>query len=156
MSALAESTQERTIRVATAFFDAYRRRDVAAMAALCDDDADFRYPGFEVWGKQRVVHGDGKVHTIGRVIWTGLVGAFPDLTNEVTSLRANDQGIAVAQVLVGGTQAASWGPVANPGKRYEVPHLFVLHVSPDALIDSIAAYWDNALMYRQLGHAEVD
>jgi steroid delta-isomerase-like uncharacterized protein len=156
VSALTEDTQQRTLRVATAFFDAYRRRDVAAMAALCDDDADFRYPAFEVWAKQRVVHGNGKVHAIGRVIWTGLVRAFPDLTNEVTSIRSNVQGTAVAQVLVSGTQAASWGPVANSGKHYEVPHLFVLHVSPDGLIDAIAAYWDNALLYRQLGHAEVD
>jgi len=34
--------------------------------------------------------------------------------------------------------------------------LFLLHVNPDGLIDSIRAYWDNAGVCRELGHFEVD
>lgn len=158
MSAVAAQTsgQELTTGVIADFFDAHRRRDVAAMAELCDENADFRYPAFEVWGKQRVVHGTGKVHTIGRVIWTGMAHAFPDLTNEVRTIAANDDGTAAADVIVSGTQASPWGPVAPAGRSFALPHLFVFHVSPEGLIDAIAAYSDSASLYRQLGHAEVD
>jgi ketosteroid isomerase-like protein len=138
------------------FFAAYRRRDVTAMADLCADNADFHYPPVEIWGKQRVVRGDGKVNGIGRVIWSGLISAFPDLSNEVTSLSAAADGTVVAEVTLSGTQAAAWGVIASRGQQFTVPHLFVLHVNADGLIDSITAHWDNASFYRQLGHAEVD
>ena len=61
----------KAIEVVTAFFDAYRRRDVETMTGLCTDNADFSYIPFEVWAKQRVMRGDGKVRTIGKVIWSG-------------------------------------------------------------------------------------
>lgn len=156
MTTVTDTTQHLATRVATEFFDAYRRHDVIAMADLCSDNAGFSYPPFEVAGKQRVIHGEGKVHTIGRVIWTGLIHAFPDLANHVTTLSASADGDVVAEVLLSGTQAATWGVIANKGQSYEVPHLFVLHVGQDGLIDDITGYWDNATLYRQLGHAEVD
>lgn len=140
----------------TEFFAAYRDHDVHAMADLCADNADFRYLPVEIWGKQRVVRGDGKVHGIGRAIWSGLITAFPDLTNEVTSLSTAADGTVVAEVTLSGTQAGAWGVIAGRGQRYALPHLFVLHVGADGLIDSITAYWDNASFCRQLGHAEVD
>jgi steroid delta-isomerase-like uncharacterized protein len=138
------------------FFAAYRDHDVPAMADLCADNADFRYLPVEIWGKQRVVRGDGKVHGIGRVIWSGLITAFPDLSNEVTSLSTAEDGTVVAEVVLSGTQAGAWGVIGSKGQQYTLPHLFVLHVNADGLIDSITAYWDNASFYRQLGHAEVD
>jgi ketosteroid isomerase-like protein len=156
MTSALETTEELTARVVTEFFDAYRRHDVVGMADLCSDNADFSYPPFEISGKQRVIHGDGKVHTIGRVIWTGLIHSFPDLTNDVTTLSANSNGDAIAEVLISGTQAATWGVIANKRQAYEVPHLFVFHVGRDGLIDDITGYWDNASLYRQLGHAEID
>jgi ketosteroid isomerase-like protein len=156
MSTTLDSTTHTAERVATAFFDAYRARDVVGMADLCTDNADFNYVPFEMWGKQRVIRGKGKVHTIGRPIWTGLVQAFPNLTNEVTSLSANADGDVVAEVLVSGTQATTWGVLANRGQAFQMPNLFVLHVGTDGLIDAVTTYWDNAALYRQLGHAEVD
>lgn len=139
-----------------AFFAAYRGHDVPAMADLCADNAGFHYQPVEMWGKQRVIRGDGKVNGIGRVIWSGLITAFPDLSNEVTSLSAAADGTVVAEVTLTGTQAGPWGAIASRGQRYSLPHLFVLHVNADGLIDDITAYWDNASFYRQLGHAEVD
>jgi hypothetical protein len=88
-----------------AFFDAYRVHDVEYMVDLCTDGADFRYVPFEVRGRQRVLHGEGKVRTIGKVIWTALIDAFPDLNNDVTSLRADEHGNVVAEVSISGTQA---------------------------------------------------
>ncbi|MFD7075154.1 nuclear transport factor 2 family protein [Nocardioides sp. NPDC059952] len=149
-------TAERAVAVVTAFFDRYRERDVVAMTDLCTDNADFSYTPFEVWAKQRVVRGDGKVRTIGRVIWSGLINAFPDLGNTIFDIDGNDNGDVVVACDITGTQQSAWGFIAPQGKYFAEPHLFILHVDEDGLIDTIKAYWDNAGVNRQLGHFEVD
>ena len=139
-----------------AFLAAYRAHDVEHMVDLCTEGADFRYVPFEVWGRQRVLHGEGKVGTVGKMIWTTLIDAFPDLTNAVTSLYADEHGNVVAEVSVGGTQARPFGIIACTGGHFELPHLFLFHVTSDGLIDDIVAYWDNVDWKRQLGSVEVD
>jgi ketosteroid isomerase-like protein len=148
-----ESGAEATVR---AFFDAYRARDVESMVDLCADGAGFRYVPFEVWTRQRVLHGEGQVCTVGKVIWTALIDAFPDLTNAVTSLHADSEGNVAAEVSIGGTQAKDFGIIACRGGNYQVPHLFLFHVTGDGLIDDIVAYWDNVDWKKQLGCLEVD
>ena len=144
------------IAAATEFFDAYRAHDVERMVDLCADMAELRYVPVEMWGRQRVVRGDGKVRTIGKVFWTGLIDAFPDLTNEVTSIHADADGNVAAEVTIGGTQAKDWGSIGCQGLRYDLPHLFLMHVDGAGAIDRIVAYWDSAEMQRQLGRLEVD
>ncbi|GJF06064.1 nuclear transport factor 2 family protein [Pseudonocardia sp. D17] len=141
--------------VVTAFFDAYRRHDVDGMVDLCSDNAEFSYVPFEAWGKQRVLRGDGKVRTIGKAIWAGLIHAFPDLTVDVHAIAESATGDVVAEVTIGGTQALPWGAIANRGRHYDEPHLFVFRVA-DGAVDGITAYWDGAGISRQLGHLEVD
>lgn len=142
--------------VVTAFFDAYRAQDVELMTDLCANSAGFRYVPFEIWGRQRVLHGDGKVRTVGKAIWTTLIDAFPDLSNAVTSVESDDEGNVAAQVSIGGTQVKAFGVIACTGGHYDLPHLFVFHVDPDGLIDDVAAYWDNADWKKQLGWLEID
>lgn len=139
-----------------AFFDAYRARDIEAMVDACSECAGFHYVPYEIWGKQRVLRGDGKVRAIGKVLWTGLLESFPDLTNEVTSIHADDAGNVAAEVTIRGTQAKVWGTIDNRGKQFAVPHLFLFHVDEEGLIDDIRAYWDGAEMNRQLGRVEID
>jgi steroid delta-isomerase-like uncharacterized protein len=139
-----------------AFFAAYRAHDVERMVDLCTDNAGFRYVPFEVWGRQRVLYGEGKVRTVGKVIWTTLLDAFPDLASVVTSLRADGEGNVAAEVGISGTQARDFGNVASAGGHYELPHLFLFTVTGDGLIDHVVAYWDNAGWKRQLGCLEVD
>lgn len=103
------------VDVVTEFFDVYRRRDVVAMTELCTDNADFSYVPFEVWAKQRVIRGDGKVRTIGRVVWSGLINAFPDLGNQVFSIDGNDDGDVVVTCDITGTQQKAWGSSARRG-----------------------------------------
>ncbi|HEX4103163.1 MAG: nuclear transport factor 2 family protein [Pseudonocardiaceae bacterium] len=138
------------------FFDAYRARDVEGMIELCTDNADFRYVPFEVWGRQRVLHGDGKVCTIGKPIWTALIDAFPDLINTVTSIRADGEGNVAVQADISGTQAKDFGVIACAGGDFELPHLFLFHVTGHGLIDDVVSYWDNAQWKKQLGWFEVD
>jgi steroid delta-isomerase-like uncharacterized protein len=144
------------VEVVTAFFDAYRARDVERMVELCSDNADFHYVPFEVWGRQRVIRGDGKVRTIGKAIWTTLIDAFPDLTNEVTYITSDGEGNAATEVVISGTQAKPYGTLANQGLHYDLPHVFLFRVGKDGLIEEITAYWDSADWYRQLGRLEVD
>jgi ketosteroid isomerase-like protein len=148
-----EERAEATVRV---FLDAYRAHDVERMVDLCADNAGFRYVPFEVWARQRVLHGEGKVCTVGKAIWTTLIDAFPDLTNAVTSLRADGDGNVAAQVRIGGTQARDFGIIACTGGHYELPHLFLFRVTGDGLIDDIVAYWDSVGWKKQLGCLEVD
>jgi ketosteroid isomerase-like protein len=139
-----------------AFFDAYRAHDVEGMVDLCADGAGFRYVPFEVWARQRVLFGEGKVGTVGKAIWVTLIDAFPDLTCAVMSLRGDGDGNVAAEVGIGGTQARDFGVMACTGGHYELPHLFLFHVAGDGLIDDIVAYWDNVSWKKQLGCLEVD
>lgn len=142
--------------VVTEFFDRYRDRDVHGMGDLCAINADFSYPAFELWGKQRVLRADGKVGTVGKALWAGLIQAFPNLTNVIHSVEANGEGDVVVQVDIAGTQQLPWGFVRPAGQTYSEPHLFIFKVNQDGLISSITAYWNNAGISQQLGHLEVD
>jgi len=146
----------RAVEVVTEFFDAYRAHDVERMVELCADNADFHYVPFEVWGKQRVIRGDGKVRTIGKVIWRTLIDSFPDLTNEVTSITSDDEGNVAVEVVISGTQAKPFGSIGNQGLHYDLPHVFLFRVGKESLIEEITAYWDTADWQRQLGWLEVD
>jgi predicted ester cyclase len=139
-----------------AFFDAYRTHDVERMAGCCARGADFNYVPVEWWGKQRVARGDGTVGTVGKALWTGLFEAFPDLTNEVTSLAADEDGNVAAEVLFRGTQSATWGTIGNRRRRFSLPHLFVFRIADGGLIERVAAYWDDAQLREQLGTVDVD
>ncbi|WP_300007051.1 nuclear transport factor 2 family protein [Pseudonocardia sp.] len=142
-----------------AFFDAYRRHEVDEMVDLCTPNADFSYVPVEIWGRQRVVRGEGKVATIGKTLWTGLITSFPDLWNTVASVRAGasvEGGSVVAvEVTIGGTQASAWANISARGGSFAEPHLFVFRCH-DGLIDGITAYWNNASISRQLAHLEID
>jgi steroid delta-isomerase-like uncharacterized protein len=139
-----------------AFFDAYRCHDVEAMVDACSEQADFHYVPLEMWGKQRVLRGDGKVRSIGKVLWTGLIHSFPDLTNEITSIHADEAGNVAAEVTIRGTQAKVWGAIDSVGKAFALPHLFLFRVGEGGQIEEVRAYWDSADMNRQLGRVEID
>jgi ketosteroid isomerase-like protein len=140
----------------TEFFDRYRAHDVEGMTDLCSINTSFSYVPVELWGKQRVVRGDGTVGTIGKPLWTGLIASFPDLSNTVHTIIGNEDGDVVAEVDIEGTQQLPWGLIAPVGRHYREPHLFIFHVGTGLLIDSITAYWNDAGISQQLGHIEVD
>ncbi len=77
------------------------------------DQRSLSYVPVEVWGKQRVLRGDGTVGTIGRAaVGPGCVTAFPDLTNTVHTVTANDDGDVVAEVASRGSPRAESRPGA--------------------------------------------
>src|ERR1700722_17967832 len=121
-------TAESAAGVVTEFFDRYRAHDVEGMTDLCSINADFSYVPFEIWGKQRVLRGDGKVGTIGKTIWAGLINSFPDLSNTVHTLTAKDGGDSAVEADIEGTQRLAWGFAAPTGQHFCEPHLFIFHV----------------------------
>jgi hypothetical protein len=120
------------------------------MVELCTDNAAFHYVPFEVWGKQRVIRGDGKV------IWRTLIDSFLDLTNEVTFITSDDEGNIAVEVVISGTQAKLFSSIGNQGLHYDLPRVFLFRVGREGLIEEITAYWDTADWQRQLGWLEVD
>jgi ketosteroid isomerase-like protein len=149
-------TAESAAAVVSKFFDRFRAHDLDGMTDLCSMNANFCYVPVELWGKQRVLRGDGKVRTVGKPLWAGMIASFPDLSLTVSSITSNDDGDVVAQVDIEGTQQLAWGLVNPAGKHYLEPHLFIFHVGAGLLIDSVTAYWDDAGISQQLGHNEVD
>ncbi|HEX6520411.1 MAG TPA: hypothetical protein VF070_10445 [Streptosporangiaceae bacterium] len=149
-------TAESAAATVTEFFDRYGVHDVEGMTGLCSMNAGFSYVPVELWGKQRVLRGDGKIRTVGKALWSGLIASFPDLSLAVQSITSNDDGDVVVQVDIEGTQQLPWGLIAPAARHFREPHLFIFHVGRDLMIDSVTAYWNDAGIARQLGHDEVD
>ena len=143
-------------QVVESFFDAYRAHDVERMVELCDETARFRSVPFEVCRRQRIVGGTGYVCTVGKLLWTGLIDAFPDLTNEVTRLISGSDGQVAAEVVISGTQAKAWASVTARGRRFRSPHLLLFHINAIGKIDNITSYSDNVQVRRHLGCVELE
>jgi ketosteroid isomerase-like protein len=66
-----------------------------------------------------------------------------------------DEWNVAAEVMISGTQRKdlAYGQVRIPsqGKHYELPHAFLLRINESGLVTEVAAYWDNASFYSQLG-----
>jgi predicted ester cyclase len=111
---------------------------------------------FDICSNQRVDIGSGQGCTIGKLLWTGLINAFPDLSNEVMRIISGNDGQVAAEVMITGTQAQDWVPVHTRGRTFHSPHLFVFHVNDLGKIDNITSYSDNGAVRHQLGAAELD
>lgn len=139
-----------------AFFAAHKKRNLIAMAELCSARAAFDYVPFVSHDKSRRVTGTGYVNGVGRTIWGLGFRAFPDLTNKVTEMFADDDGNVVAEVTISGTQAAPYLTVAPSGRKFTERHLFRFHVDAAGKIDDVTSFWDAGSINAQLGHSELD
>jgi steroid delta-isomerase-like uncharacterized protein len=139
-----------------AFFAAHKKRNQLAMAELCAPRAKFDYVPFVQHDKSRLVTGTGYVNGVGRTVWGLGFRAFPDLTNKVNDVFADDDGNVVAEVTLSGTQQAPYLTVAASGKKFTERHLFRFHVDKDGRIDDITGFWDVGGVNAQLGHHELD
>ena len=116
MSATADAST--ALDMTRSFFAAYNRHDVSSMVAACSERAELRYVPMGSYGR-------GKVHELGKAIWSGLIDALPDLHVAVQSMFGGASNIA-AEVMIGGTQRKDlvYGQVRirSQGKHYELPH----------------------------------
>ena len=129
--------------VAEAFFDRYRKHDIEGMLSLFVPGATVDYVPMAATGAAAVQ---------GTAIWTALVNAFPDLTNEVNAIHADGSGRhATVEVTIRGTQAQDFLGIVHRGKSFSVRHAFVFEFDAEARITRLAAYWDNVKLFEDLG-----
>ena len=129
--------------VVTAFFDRYRQHDVDGMLALFAPDATLDYVPIAVTGPAVLE---------GKAIWAALRDAFPDLSNEVDAIHADEAGRhATAEVTIGGTQAREFAGIQNRRRALSLRHAFVFEFDVDGRVTRLAAYWDNVRLFEDLG-----
>lgn len=125
------------------FLLAYQQRNVDRMLACCSLDGSI---DFTPLGDQ----GKGKIHVLGKTIWTGLIDAFPDIDNTLDAAIAEGADQVRCQVLINGTQAKEFAGIPSLGKRFDSDHIFVFRLGEDQKIQSISVNWDHSDFQRQL------
>ena len=125
------------------FMFAYQQRNVGKMLGFCNPDGEVH---FESLGES----GRGKIGELGKGIWSGLIDAFPDITNTLDAAIADDDNSVRCQVMISGTQAKDFAGIVNKGKRFDSDHIFIFHLDSDNVIQKIQIQWDHADLQRQL------
>lgn len=132
---------------ASQFFERYDAQDVDGMVELFAESASVHYVPFGP---------PGSLEEVGVAGWRGLIDAFPDLSNNVRSIRETADGrFAYVDVDISGTQAKDAFGIESQGRSYDVRHLFVVGVDEEGLITEMTAFWDNATWFRQLGRTDL-
>jgi predicted ester cyclase len=147
---------EAAVAAVEEFFAQHKKRSVIGMAELCAPRAAFESVPFVAHDKQRVIRGVGYVNGVGRTVWGLGFRAFPDLTNKVTDIFADDNGNVVAEVTISGTQASSYLTVASRGQKFTEKQVFRFGTDKTGKIVSVVNYYDAGGMNTQLGHTELD
>ena len=97
----------------------------------------------------------GDAEKVARPYFEQLTSAFPDLSMHVRRLFVGNDGTAVAEVTIEGTQAADFFGIINQEKFMDLDQVWFLHVT-DGAIDRIKAYWCQNQLYRRLGVKRLD
>ena len=135
-----------SIAVARNFFTRMDARDTNGVLALVTSHASVNLVPLNLQGDAEVV---------GRLYFEQLTSAFPDLSVRVRRLFVGNDGTAVAQVTIEGTQAADFFGIINQEKLMDLDQAWLLHVT-DGAIDRIKAYWCQNQLYRRLGVKRLD
>ena len=135
-----------SIDVARNFFTRMDARDMSGALALVTSHARVNLVPLNLQGDAEVV---------GRHYFEQLTSAFPDLSVRVRRLFVGNDGTAVVQVSIEGTQAADFFGIINQEKFLDLDQVWFLHVT-DGAIDRIKAYWCQNQLYRRLGVKRLD
>jgi len=135
-----------SIVVAGNFFTRMDARDTNGALALITPHASVTLVPLNLQGDAEVV---------GRHYLEQLTSAFPDLSVRVRRLFVGNDGTAVAQVTIEGTQAADFFGIINQEKFMDLDQVWFLHVT-DGAIDRIKAYWCQNRLYRRLAVKRLD
>lgn len=136
-------------KIAKEFFNAYKNQDIKKAVSLASEEGTFRYIPL---GENGIGKIKGEKGTTWANIANALIASFPDLTNDVKSISIDNQGNAIVQVFIGGTQEKEILGIPSKGKYYNVEHLFILNINDEGLIEEITCYWDNWDWFQQIGY----
>ena len=145
MSTLVKEQQELSLKNACVeFMFAYQQKNVARMLSFCDPDGEIFFTPLGEAGK-------GKIHELGKQLWSALIESFPDIDNTVEAAIAEDGESIRCQVVIRGTQAKDFAGIINKGKHFDSDHIFIFHLNLENKIDNIRISWDHEDFQRQLG-----
>jgi predicted ester cyclase len=130
--------------VCVQFLLAYQQRNIEKMLSFCDEDGDIY---FEPLGEA----GKGKIHELGKGLWSALIDSFPDIDNTLDAAVAEDTTTVRCQVVIRGTQRKEFAGIINQGKSFDSDHIFIFKINERNLISRINISWNHADFSRQLG-----
>ncbi|HEX6553166.1 MAG TPA: ester cyclase [Ktedonobacteraceae bacterium] len=134
------------IDVARTFFTRMDARDTNGALALVASHAGVNLVPLNL---------QGDAEKVARRYFEQLISAFPDLSVRVRRLFVANDGTAVAEVTIEGTQTADFFGIINQEKFMDLDQVWLLHVT-DGAIDRIKAYWCQNQLYRRLGVKRLD
>ncbi len=124
------------------FMKAYQDQDVAQMIALCD-------PQSTVWFKPLGNDGKGKIHELGKGLWSALIDSFPDIDNTVHSISVENENILCA-VSIRGTQVKDFAGIVSKGCSFDSEHIFIFQLDDHQSIQYLEISWDHQDFVAQL------
>jgi predicted ester cyclase len=126
------------------FLFAYQQKNIEKMMALCHPDGTVNFTPLREQGK-------GKIHELGKGIWSALIDCFPDIDNTLDAAVAEDAETVRCQVVIRGTQKKDFADIPSKGLSFDSDHIFIFHLNNENLIDQITITWNHADLKRQLG-----
>ena len=126
------------------FMFAYQQRNVEKMLSFCDKNGTIDFQSLGESGK-------GKIHELGKGIWSALIDCFPDIDNTLDAAIAEDEETVRCQVVIRGTQQKDFAGIPSKGLRFDSDHIFIFHLNTADKIDDIKISWNHADFKRQLG-----
>lgn len=126
------------------FFSAYQDMDLDRMLGLCDPEGKIEFvPLGETFR--------GKIHEVGKGLWSAIMDSFPNLDNTVKHQTFDaDTNTVTCQVVIFGTQEKEFAGIASKKKEFDTEHIFIFRFNKDGMITDIKINWDHEGFVGQL------
>lgn len=128
------------LQVAQRYFDAWNRRDAAALVATFATGGTYSDP----------VGGQGLSGAAIATYAAGLWMAFPDLSFEIVSAADSGKGMVAAQWVMRGTNTGSFMGLPPTGRTVSLPGADFIQIEGEK-IRSVQGYFDSKAVPEQLG-----
>ncbi len=126
------------------FFSAYQDMDLDRMLSLCDVNGTI---AFEPLGDPF----KGKIHEVGKGLWSAIMDAFPNLDNTVQAQTYDEAtDIVTCQVIIFGTQEKEFAGMPSKGKDFDAEHIFIFRFNEHGKITDLKINWDHEAFVKQL------
>jgi hypothetical protein len=126
------------------FFSAYQDMDLDRMLSLCDVNGTISFEPLSNTFK-------GKIHEVGKGLWSAIIDSFPNLDNTVKSQTFDEVTNTVScKVVIFGTQAKEFAGMPSKGKDFDAEHIFIFRFNEDGKITDLKINWDHERFVKQL------
>ena len=139
----AVTIDERRIATRMALVDEHAQAemdcDLDRTLATLNEAPDYKINNDEFSGRESV-----------RAFYTDMYTGFPDLDLEITRRYVSDEAIIV-EVTFSGTHKGQWNGIPATGRRVQFPFCVIFPFDESDRLAGERAYFDSALILRQLG-----